>query len=200
MALGVFLVTEPPAQADTVSATVSVTVSPAAAVTTSVQTVVVVPTVSQFITQNLTSNVGFGSVAPVAAAPETTAATATGSTPAATAETAAEAAAQLPGSSNLACAARLSAPACFGVSGAPNQAFSISLPSSVAYTSGGSVITLTNIGHNGGQTPTVGDNGAGQFAIGANVSSGSGEYAGCTGNQVAACVGEPFLPVIVAYN
>ena len=198
MALGMVLVTEPFAHADSVTSSVSLIVSQAAAVTTPVQSIVVVPTVADVILQNPTSNLGFGAPAPVAP-PETV--TATSTTPvSATAETsAATSAAQLPGSSSLASAAGFSAPASFGVAGSPNQVFSITLPSSIAYSSGGSVITLTNIGHNGGQTPAVGGGGAGTFAIGASVSGGS-SFAGDAGNQAVASVGEPFLPVIVSYN
>jgi len=189
VAVGFVLVTEPSALAESVTSTASATISQAAAVTST----------SQLVVSKPQSNLGFSSVAPVAP-PTSNRAASAAETPA---QTPAAAAAQAAASSRLAAAAGFSRPAIFAVAGSPNQTFSISLPGSVAYTSAGQIMTLTNITHNAGQTPAVDGVGAGEFAIGADVSNGDGgqpSSADGDDNQVVASADSPFMPVIVSYN
>jgi len=56
-----------------------------------------------------------------------------------------------------------------GVSGSPNQTYSVLLPSQTMYSSGGNLVSLNNFAHNGGLTPSMDGFGGDIFSIGASI-------------------------------
>jgi len=61
--------------------------------------------------------------------------------------------------------------ASIGVSGGPNQTYSLFLPSQTMYSSGGNLISLNNFAHNGGLTPSMDGFGRDIFSIGASITT-----------------------------
>lgn len=56
-----------------------------------------------------------------------------------------------------------------GVSGGPNQAYSVILPSQTIYSSGGNIVSLNDFQHNAGPSPSMDGAGGDIFSIGASV-------------------------------
>jgi len=77
----------------------------------------------------------------------------------------------------------LARPAVFSVTGAPNQAFAVSVPSTSPTISGsgagaGTNVVFSGFSHNAGVTPAIGGDGKAMFAVGATVSFNSADPLG----------------------
>lgn len=174
----------------------SVTVNPTTPTATSIRSVPV----------STTSNIGYSSPAPVsnAAASASAAAAAAGTS-----------STESPAATSRAFAASGAAPISLGpsaavaVAGSPNQTYTVILPGTTAYSSGGEVVSLSNFQHNAGTTPAVGSNGSGVFTIGAKseTSPAAPETAAVPGGgdqQSAAATAftkkSPLVNIAVTYN
>ena len=116
------------------------------------------------------TKIGFGSPAPVAAASDAAAAAEGGDG----GPVISDGANELPrasrpfsrdAASNIAIGTRTSV----GVSGRPNQTYSVILPGQTIYSKDGNIISLNDFQHNGGFTPSMDGRGGDIFSIGASV-------------------------------
>lgn len=113
-----------------------------------------------------TSALGSGPVAPVATT--TTPEAGSGSSSSSSAGTSGTSGAPRFSNPNVS-SAGLGAASAVAVEGSPFQAFSFMLPELTVYTTSGQLVTLSNFQHTGGNTPFLGNDGAGFFNIGAQV-------------------------------
>jgi hypothetical protein len=119
-----------------------------------------------------TSNVGFGDIASAADQADANEAAAVEAAADAESETApTPAAAVARASSRARPLSSLGPSTSVGVAGAPNQTYSIILPQSAAFSSGGRVVNLSGFVHTAGPTPSVNRAGRGRFDVGAEISA-----------------------------
>lgn len=114
-----------------------------------------------------TSSLGSGPVAPVATT-TTTPEAGSGSSSSSSAGTSGTSGAPRFSNPNVS-STGLGAASAVAVEGAPFQAFSFMLPEATVYRTADQLVTLSNFQHTGGNTPFLGNDGAGFFNIGAQM-------------------------------
>jgi len=75
------------------------------------------------------------------------------------------------------------------VSGAPNQAFAITLPGKTSFTSGQSSVNVEGFVHDAGATPSVSGDGRGVFNVGAQFTPAPGAQSAAAGSAAATAPG-----------